>query len=60
METSWCQVEIDPADGPDVLLNGVVDPTRVDDLGRLLGSFGFPYELELNDENNALSREIRG
>nr|WP_164875126.1 hypothetical protein [Streptomyces sp. SS] len=60
LETSWCQVEIDPIDGPDVLLNGVVDPTRLDDLGRLLGYFGLPYELELSDENNALVRETRG
>ncbi|WP_017236151.1 hypothetical protein [Streptomyces sp. SS] len=53
-------MEIDPIDGPDVLLNGVVDPTRLDDLGRLLGYFGLPYELELSDENNALVRETRG
>ncbi|MEU4275471.1 hypothetical protein ACFY8X_01110 [Streptomyces tanashiensis] len=60
LETSWCQVEIDPIDGSDVLLNGIVDPARVDDLGRLLGFFGLPYELELSDESNALVREIRG
>ncbi|GGS65424.1 hypothetical protein GCM10010222_02120 [Streptomyces tanashiensis] len=60
LETSWCQVEIDPIDGSDVLLNGVVDPARLDDLGRLLGFFGLPYEFELSDENNALVRAIRG
>ncbi|SEC49270.1 hypothetical protein SAMN05428939_2511 [Streptomyces sp. TLI_105] len=60
LETSWCQMEIDPIDGPDVLLSGVVDPARLGDLGRLLGCFGLPYELELSDENNALVREIRG
>lgn len=59
LETS-CQIEIDPIDGPDVLLNGVVDPARLDDLGRLLGYFGLPYELELSDEDNVLVREIRG
>ncbi|MFE1551099.1 hypothetical protein [Streptomyces sp. NPDC058718] len=60
LETSWCQMEIDPIDGPKVLLNGVVDPAHLDDLSRLLGSFGLPYELELSDEHNALVREIRG
>ncbi|MFI8293022.1 hypothetical protein ACIGBL_28165 [Streptomyces sp. NPDC085614] len=60
VETSWCRLEIDPVDGPDILLNGVVDPTRLDELGRLLGSFGLPYELELSDENNVTVREIKG
>ncbi|MFG2835089.1 hypothetical protein ACGFYE_08875 [Streptomyces zaomyceticus] len=60
LETNWCRLEIDPADGPDVLLNGVVDPARLDDLGRLLDSFGLPYELELSDENDVPIREISG
>ncbi|MFE2009397.1 hypothetical protein [Streptomyces sp. NPDC059491] len=60
LETSWCRLEIDPIDGPDVPLNGVVAPARLDDLGRLLSFFGLPYELELSDENNTLVREIRG
>ncbi|MER5961188.1 hypothetical protein [Streptomyces sp. NPDC002057] len=60
LETSWCQIEIDPIDGPNVLLNGVVDPARLDDLGRLLSYFGLPYELELSDEDDVLVREIRG
>ncbi|MFI8520345.1 hypothetical protein ACIGEZ_21330 [Streptomyces sp. NPDC085481] len=53
-------MEIEPIDGPDVLLNGVVDPTRLDELGRLLSYLGLPYVLELTDENNTLVREIRG
>ncbi|MFC8505998.1 hypothetical protein ACFU3J_18230 [Streptomyces sp. NPDC057411] len=60
LETSWCQLEIEPIDGPDILLNGVVDPARLDGLGRLLGCFGLPYGLELNDENDDLVREISG
>ncbi|MGW2019923.1 hypothetical protein [Streptomyces sp. NPDC001927] len=60
LETSWCQVEIDPIDGSKVLLNGVVDPTRLDELARLLNSFGLPFEQDLNDEDNVLVREIRG
>ncbi|MEV4949581.1 hypothetical protein [Streptomyces sp. NPDC053755] len=60
LETTWCLLEIDPVDGPDVLLSGVVDPVRLDDLGRLLGSMGFTCELELSHENDTLVREIRG
>ncbi|MEU2261626.1 hypothetical protein ABZ557_15380 [Streptomyces sp. NPDC019645] len=36
LETSWCQVEIDPVDGSDLLLNGVVDPERFHELAGLL------------------------
>ncbi|MFF0436136.1 hypothetical protein ACFYU9_28495 [Streptomyces sp. NPDC004327] len=60
LETSWCQVEIDPVDGPDVLLSGVVDPARFEALGRLLAAFGFAHTLELSDENDVSVREIRG
>ncbi|MET9438733.1 hypothetical protein [Streptomyces sp. NPDC006551] len=60
LEKSWCQMEIDPIDGPAILLNGVIDPTRLDDLARLLGYFGLPYVRELSDENGTLLREIKG
>ncbi|MFJ9825652.1 hypothetical protein ACIRSU_14955 [Streptomyces sp. NPDC101160] len=60
VETSWCQVELDPVDGPDVLLSGVVDPARFDELGKLLAAFGLAYALELSDENDVPVREIRG
>ncbi|MFF5936676.1 hypothetical protein [Streptomyces sp. NPDC012508] len=59
LETRWCRLEIDPIDGADILLNGVVDPARLDELARLLGCFGLPYELELSDENDTVTREIR-
>ncbi|MER8045845.1 hypothetical protein [Streptomyces sp. NPDC094032] len=58
LETTWCHLEIDPIEGPAVLLNGTIAPTHLDDLGRLLASFGLRYELELSDENNDLVREI--
>ncbi|MFG3487232.1 hypothetical protein [Streptomyces sp. NPDC047972] len=60
LETAWCLLEIDPVEGPDVLLSGVVDPTRLDDLARLLDFFGLRYELELRDEENTLVRELTG
>ncbi|MFF2410701.1 hypothetical protein [Streptomyces sp. NPDC058092] len=30
VETSWCRIELDPVDGADTLLNGVIDPDRLD------------------------------
>ncbi|CAL9437815.1 hypothetical protein SUDANB126_02199 [Streptomyces sp. enrichment culture] len=57
--TRWCEVELDPAEGPDVLLNGVVDPQRLDDLADLLRRLGLTYSLELYDEDGTPVREIR-
>ncbi|MFD5658644.1 hypothetical protein [Streptomyces hirsutus] len=59
VETGWCQLEVDPVEGPDVLLNGVVDPQRFDELGGLLHRFGLRYSLELYEEDNTLVREIQ-
>ncbi|WP_143642118.1 hypothetical protein [Streptomyces viridochromogenes] len=58
--TSWCEVELDPVDGPDVLLNGVVAPHRFEDLTALLHRFGLTYTLELYEEDGTLIRESRG
>lgn len=60
LDTNWCQVEIDPIEGSSILLNGVVDPLRLDELAGLLGHFGVPYSLELYDEDDALVRETHG
>ncbi len=58
--TTWCEVELEPVDGQDVLLNGVVDPSRFDDLAALLTRCGaMTYTLELWDEDNKLLRETR-
>jgi hypothetical protein len=56
--TSWCRVELAPVDGPDILLNGVVDPDRLDDLAALLARFGLSFGLELYDEQGGLRREV--
>ncbi|MGA4963943.1 hypothetical protein [Streptomyces pseudogriseolus] len=58
--TTWCEVELEPADGPDVLMNGVMDPSRFTDLAALLDRFGLSYTLELYDEEGDLLRETRG
>lgn len=59
VETSWCQLEIVPIDGPDVLLNGVVDPQRFDELDGVLRRFGLSYSLELYEGAGTLIRETR-
>ncbi|MGI5480650.1 hypothetical protein [Streptomyces lavendofoliae] len=59
VETSWCQVELDPIDGSRVLLNGVVDPQRFEELAGLLHRFGLRYSLELADADTDLAREMR-
>ncbi|WP_312847613.1 hypothetical protein [Streptomyces sp. WAC08241] len=60
LETDWCRIEVDPAGEPEVLLNGVVDPDRIGELGRLLDRFGIPHELELDDGDGAPVCESRG
>ncbi|KKZ72161.1 hypothetical protein [Streptomyces showdoensis] len=57
VETSWCRLEIEPVDGTDLLLNGFVDPARLDDLSRLLGA---PHALELHAEDGTLLHELTG
>ncbi|MFI9420086.1 hypothetical protein [Streptomyces werraensis] len=57
--TTWCEIEFEAIDGQDVLLNGVVAPSRFDDLAALLTRFGASYTLELYDENDNLLRETQ-
>ncbi|WP_435232579.1 hypothetical protein [Streptomyces althioticus] len=60
VRTTWCEVELEPAEVPDVLLNGVVDPSRFDDLATVLTRCGAgTYRLELYDEDGGLLREMR-
>ncbi|MGW4148385.1 hypothetical protein [Streptomyces albogriseolus] len=60
MGTTWCEVELEPIDGQEVLLNGVVDPSRFDDLAALLDRFGLTYTLELYDEDVNLRASAGG
>ncbi|WP_143662307.1 hypothetical protein [Streptomyces sp. Amel2xC10] len=59
VETSWCQLEVAPADGPDVLLNGVVDPQRFDELDGVLRRSGLRYSLELYKGDDLLVRDTQ-
>lgn len=58
--TRWCRVEIDPAEGSYVLLNGVVDPQRINEFASLLDCLGLKYSLELYDEDDTLVCEVQG
>ncbi|MEU8577832.1 hypothetical protein [Streptomyces asoensis] len=59
VETNWCQLEIDPSEDPTVLLNGVIDPQRFDELDGLLRRFGLGYSLELYEGDGTLVRETQ-
>ncbi|WP_405536553.1 hypothetical protein OG787_26140 [Streptomyces sp. NBC_00075] len=56
--TGWCRVDLEPADGPDILLNGVIAPDGLDALATLLSRLGLRFGLELYDDEGGLCREI--
>ncbi|MFI6288051.1 hypothetical protein ACIBCM_25450 [Streptomyces sp. NPDC051018] len=58
VETAWCEAELDPVDEAGILLNGVIEPDKLDVLATLLSGFGLSFGLELYDENGGLLREI--
>ncbi|MEU1191509.1 hypothetical protein [Streptomyces sp. NPDC005859] len=59
IENSWCELEADPIEGQGILLNGVVDPQRFDELGNVLRRLGLSYSLELYNGDETLVREIQ-
>lgn len=59
VEISWGQIDLDPIEGRKVLLNGVIDPRRVDEFAGLLSRFGLRFTLELYNGSDELVREIR-
>lgn len=60
IETTWCRFEAEPIDGSATLLNGVIAPQRLDDLGALLTRFGLRFDLELYGDAGDLVREAKG
>lgn len=56
-ETTWCRIEIDQTDDGTTLINGVIDPQRIDDLATLLIRLGWQHTLELSDENDDIIEE---
>ncbi|MFD0209935.1 hypothetical protein ACFVH9_12560 [Streptomyces hirsutus] len=58
-ETVWCRIEIDQDDERTTLINGVVDPQRIDDLALLFARLGWRHSLELSDENDTVAEEPR-
>ncbi|MER7171747.1 hypothetical protein [Streptomyces mesophilus] len=59
VENGWAQIELDPVEGREVLLNGVIDPQHLDDLAGVLRCLSREFVLELYDDAGALVREIR-
>ncbi|MFF4439946.1 hypothetical protein [Streptomyces sp. NPDC001621] len=57
-ETLWCRIEIDQTDDGTTLINGVIDPHRIDDLATLLARSGWQHSLELYDENDELVERL--
>ncbi|MGW7210155.1 hypothetical protein [Streptomyces sp. NPDC054837] len=57
-ETAWCRIEIDQTDDGTTLINGVIDPQRINDLSTHLARFGWQHSLELSDENDRLVDEL--
>ncbi|MFE7236472.1 hypothetical protein [Streptomyces sp. NPDC057596] len=60
VETDWCRADLDPVEGSDTLLSGVIDPGKLDALAVLLSRFGLSFGLELYDEQGSLRRETIG
>ncbi|MBY8870630.1 hypothetical protein K7640_02090 [Micromonospora sp. PLK6-60] len=61
IEHEWAEFDLlQPAAGG-LLLSGVVEPSRLDDLGAVLAGLGWRFELELwSDDGPTLLREIAG
>ncbi len=49
-ETPWCRIEIDRTDDGTTLINGVIDPQRIEYLATLLARLGWQHSLELDDD----------
>ena len=61
VEREWVRLELTERAPGDVLVGGVLDPSRLDDLGAALAGLGLRYSLELWDEEGSeLVRELAG
>ena len=59
VEREWVGLELAEREG-DVLLSGVVDPSRLADLAAVFENMGVRYELELwNAERTEIIRQLR-
>ncbi|GAA0618074.1 hypothetical protein [Streptomyces crystallinus] len=58
LETSWCRIDANPIDATATLLNGVINPDRLDDLAALLTQSNLRFTLELYNDAGNLLREI--
>ncbi|TQJ19971.1 hypothetical protein FBZ33_0156 [Micromonospora sp. A202] len=61
VEHEWVCIELVEPSPDERLFSGVVDPSRVDELGAVLAGLGLRYSIELwSDDGTSLLRELAG
>ncbi|NES25974.1 hypothetical protein GCE86_26085 [Micromonospora terminaliae] len=61
VEHDWVCIELVEPSPDECLFSGVVDPSRVDELGAILAGFGLRYSIELwSADRTSLLRELAG
>ncbi|MCG5444112.1 hypothetical protein NIE79_002256 [Micromonospora sp. NIE79] len=61
VEHEWVCIELVESSPDERLLSGVVDPSRVDELGAVLAGLGLRYSIELwSDDQTSPLRELAG
>lgn len=61
VEHEWVCIELVEPSPDERIFSGVVDPSRVDELGAVLAGLGLRYSIELwSDDGTSLLRELAG
>ncbi|MFG1658563.1 hypothetical protein ACGFIY_18755 [Micromonospora chersina] len=61
VEHEWARIELVEPSPDERLFSGVVEPSRVDELGAVLADLGLHYSIELwSDDQARLLRELAG
>lgn len=61
LPTIWACIELVESSPDERLFSGVVDPSRVDELGAVLAGLGLRYSIELwSDDRTSVLRELAG
>ncbi|MFG2105573.1 hypothetical protein [Micromonospora chersina] len=61
VEHEWACIELVESSPDERLFSGVVDPSRVDELGAVLAGLGLRYSIELwSDDRTSILRDLAG
>jgi hypothetical protein len=61
VEHEWVRIELVEPSPDERLFSGVVEPSRVDELGAVLAGFGLRYSVELwSEDRTTFLRELAG